>query len=72
MYDEDLAIFKTNHEILKVGETLPFTDNDGKSNSINLFIIKLDHIPQRHTIATMSETMDGEPLCYLHNSIYYN
>ena len=57
MYDEDLAVFKTNHPVIKLGMTLPFDEETG--GTLDLYVTKLESVPQRHTIVTMSETMDG-------------
>ena len=68
MYDKDLAIHKTNFPIIKLGAKIPF-DDKGK-NPFDLVITKIDLEP-KHTVATLAETMDGPPICYLHNTINY-
>jgi len=68
MYDKDLAIHKTNFPIIKLGAKIPF-DDKGK-NPFDLVITKIDLEP-KYTVATLAETMDGPPICYLHNTINY-
>ena len=72
MYDKDLAVHETAFPIVKVGGTIPFNSTDGEhTEQTNFFIIKIDRVPYKHSILTMAETMDGPPICYLHNSIRY-
>jgi len=63
MYDKDLPVYDSDHEIVKVGTKLPFTLGD---EVVQCFITKLD-LEQKHTVVTIAEKMDGEAICYLHN-----
>jgi len=69
MYDKDLAVHKTNMPIITLGAKIPFNDEDG-NNPFVLVLTKIDLEPE-HTVATLAETMDGPPICYLHNTIEY-
>ena len=67
MYDKDLPVFDTEHPILKVGSTLLFTVGDAQQQC---FITNID-LEQKHTVVTIAEKIDGEAICYLHNTINY-
>ena len=68
MYDKDLAVHETNMPIIKLGAKILFADK-GK-NPFNLVITKIDLEP-KHTVATLAEKAEGDPVCYLHNTINY-
>jgi hypothetical protein len=63
MQDKNLPVYDSEHRVVKVGSTLPFTLGD---EIIQCFITKIDLEP-KHTVVTIAEKMDGEPICYLHN-----
>ena len=69
MYDKDLAIHKTNFPIIKLGAKIPF-DDKGK-NPFDLVITKIDSEQCKPTAVTLAEKIDGDPVCYLHNTIEY-
>jgi alpha-galactosidase len=70
MYDKDLAIHKTDMPIIKLGDTIPFADDDGE-NRIDLVVTKIDSQQSKPTVVTLADKVDGDPVCYLHNTIEY-
>tara|TARA_R110002073_G_scaffold200_10_gene2615 strand:+ start:580 stop:804 length:225 start_codon:yes stop_codon:yes gene_type:complete len=69
MYDKDLAVHETNMPIIKLGAKILFAEDKGK-NPFDLVITKIDLEP-KHTVATLAEKAEGDPVCYLHNTINY-
>jgi hypothetical protein len=70
MYDKDLDIHKTNMPIIKLGAKIPFADEDGK-NPFDLVVTKIDSQQSKPTVVTLADKVDGDPVCYLHNTIEY-
>ena len=70
MYDKNLDIHETNMPIITLGAKIPFVDDDGE-NQIDLVITKIDSEQCKPTVVTLAEKIDGDPVCYLHNTINY-
>tara|TARA_R100001143_G_C3321907_1_gene115218 strand:- start:417 stop:644 length:228 start_codon:yes stop_codon:yes gene_type:complete len=70
MYDKNLAVHETNMPIITLGAKIPFVDDDGE-NQIDLVITKIDSEQCKPTVVTLAEKIDGDPVCYLHNTINY-